>query len=265
MGVTAMTEASPDQKASLPVVLDAMGGDRAPSVVVDGAVLACERGFGPVTLVGDESRIKTELDRHAFDPDQITIVHAPEVIGMGENPIRAARTKRKSSMHLAYAEVVDGRGIATISAGNSGAFMAAGILTAKRTPGCDRPSIAACVPTGERITVLTDVGANVECRAAHLVQFAIMGATYHSLKFKGEPKDLDLNTVLNAAPVDQLAADLAEKVAVSPAAAGSPTGIETMALEKPVMAEKKPLAEANALPPPPTAVLGFGNDDDDDF
>ena len=97
------------------------------------------------------------------------------------------------------------------------------------------------------------------------VPFVVVFGADGALKFKGEPKDLDLNTVLNAAPVDQLAADLAEKVAVSPAAAGSPTGIETMALEKPVMAEKKPLAEANALPPPPTAVLGFGNDDDDDF
>ena len=105
---------------------------------------------------------------------------------MGENPIRAARSKRESSMHLAYTEVVEGRGIATISAGNSGAFMATGILIAKRTPGCDRPSIAACVPTGDHITILTDVGANVECRAAHLVQFAIMGATYHAIKFNGD-------------------------------------------------------------------------------
>ena len=96
MGVTTMTEAAPDQHENLPVVLDAMGGDRAPSVIVDGAILACERGLGPITLVGDESRLRTELDRHTFNPNQITLVHAPEAIGMGENPVRAARSNEKA-------------------------------------------------------------------------------------------------------------------------------------------------------------------------
>ncbi|MEE2788775.1 MAG: phosphate acyltransferase PlsX [Myxococcota bacterium] len=166
-----------------PVVIDGMGGDRAPAVIVEGALLAMEAGHGPLTLVGDEARIKAHLKDHRFDNQLLEVVHATEAIGMAESPMRAARTKRDSSMHRAYAEVIAGRGCAVVSAGNSGAFMATGLLTSRRIPGCERPAIAACIPTGARPTILTDVGAHVECRAAHLAQFAIMGATYAALKF----------------------------------------------------------------------------------
>lgn len=164
-----------------PVALDAMGGDRAPAEIVDGAVLACQNGDGPVILVGDRERVEAELARHGGD-HPISIVHAPEVIGMAENPGRAARTKRDSSMHHGFGLVQRGEACAFVSAGNSGAMMAVGLLTLRRIPRCDRPAIAGSLPTRDGHTVLLDLGANVECRASHLVQFALMGAAYAAIK-----------------------------------------------------------------------------------
>lgn len=165
-----------------PVALDAMGGDRAPAVIVDGAVEACRQGDGPVILVGDEARIRTELERHAVDGLDLEVRHASACIGMAENPSRAARTKRDSSMHVGFGLVKSGEACAFVSAGNSGAMMAVGLLTLRRIKRCDRPAIASSLPTRDGHTVLLDLGANVECRASHLVQFALMGAAYASIE-----------------------------------------------------------------------------------
>jgi len=166
----------------LPVALDAMGGDRAPGIPVEGAVLACREGFGPIVLVGDQALIEPELERHDLAGLAIEVVHAPDMIAMGENPARAARTKRGSSMHRCFDLLRNGEGCATVSAGNSGAFLGVGLLTVRRSERCDRPCIATSLPTRPAPTVLLDIGANVEARATHLVQFALMGAAYSSVK-----------------------------------------------------------------------------------
>ncbi len=181
----------PEKMAALPVALDAMGGDRAPGVVVEGALLACQKGQGPVTLVGDEAAVRAVLDRLGAGDAPIDVVHASETIGMAEHPGKAARTKRDSSMHVGFRLLQEGRACGFVSAGNSGAMMATGLLTVRRIPRCDRPAIASALPTqgsptvlldidtGERILhFVLDIGANVEVRASHLVQFALMGGAY---------------------------------------------------------------------------------------
>ncbi len=169
-----------------PVAVDAMGGDRAPAVVVEGAVAACQDGHGPVILVGDEARIRAELERYEAADLPIQVVHADEVIAMSENPARAARSKRESSMHKCFELLRAGEACAVVSAGNSGAFLGVGLLSVKRMKRCDRPAIATSLPSAKAPTILLDIGANVEVRAAHLVQFALMGAAYSKVKYGRE-------------------------------------------------------------------------------
>ena len=166
----------------LPVALDAMGGDRAPGDVVEGAALACEQGHGPIVLVGDEARIRSELDRLGDESLPIDVVHASEVIGMSEHPGRAARTKRDSSVHVGFRLVKQKQACGFVSAGNSGAVVAVGLLTLRRIARCDRPAIASLIPTRTTPTVLLDMGANVECRSSHLAQFALMGAAFAEIE-----------------------------------------------------------------------------------
>jgi glycerol-3-phosphate acyltransferase PlsX len=160
------------------VAVDAMGGDHGPAVVVEGALRAIESGFGPVVLVGDEARIRPELQRRGAPPALCTVCHAPDSVGMDESPAKVARSRRKSSLHLGLGLVRDAQAAGFFSAGNSGAVLAVAILTLRRLGGCERPAIAAVLPSLRAPIVLLDVGANAECRSAHLVQFAHMGAAY---------------------------------------------------------------------------------------
>lgn len=174
---------APEQHALVPaqrrpIAVDAMGGDRAPAVVIEGAAHAVRQGHGPLLLVGDSQRIQPELDRYPGLSDQITLVHADEIIGMAEPPASAARNKRSSSIHVGYQCVRDGRASAFVSAGNTGAMMSVGLLILHRLASCDRPAIATSLPTAKGPVVLLDIGANVDCRAAYLAQFALMGAAY---------------------------------------------------------------------------------------
>ncbi|BCS53927.1 phosphate acyltransferase PlsX [Geobacter sp. SVR] len=160
------------------VAVDAMGGDNAPAVEVGGAVAAC-REFGiPVTLVGDRSRLEQELSRHAADKLDIDIFHASEVIGMHDSASDAVRKKKNSSVRVAFDLVKEGKACAAVSAGNSGATMAAGMFVLKRIQGIERPAIAQIFPTLKGQTLVLDVGGNVDCKPLHLVQFAIMGEVY---------------------------------------------------------------------------------------
>jgi len=160
------------------VAVDAMGGDNAPAIEVEGAVLAC-REFGiPVTLVGDKASLEAELARHAAAGLDITIFHASEVVGMHDSASDAVRKKRNSSVRLAFDLVKDGKACAAISAGNSGATMAAGMFVLKRISGIERPAIASIFPTLKGKTLVLDVGGNVDCKPIHLSQFAIMGEIY---------------------------------------------------------------------------------------
>ena len=160
------------------VALDAMGSDNAPAIEVEGAVIAC-REFGiAVTLVGDQPRLTAELAKHSTAGLDIDIFHASEVVGMHDSASDAVRKKRNSSVRLAFDLVKDGKACAAVSAGNSGATMAAGMFVLKRISGIDRPAIASIFPTLKGKTLVLDVGGNVDCKPIHLAQFAIMGEVY---------------------------------------------------------------------------------------
>ncbi|MGM9927479.1 MAG: phosphate acyltransferase PlsX [Bacillus sp. (in: firmicutes)] len=158
------------------IAIDAMGGDHAPKEAVLGAMKAVNE-FEDLTiiLVGDEARINEYMTPH----ERIEILHTDEEILATDEPVRAVRRKKQASMVLAAQQVADGNADACISAGNTGALMAAGLFVVGRIKGIDRPALAPTLPTlnGDGF-VLLDVGANAEARPEYLVQFAIMGSVY---------------------------------------------------------------------------------------
>lgn len=154
------------------IALDAMGGDNAPIETVAGAVLAASKGVD-VVLVGDEGAIKSELAGHEID---LEIVHADEIIGMGDEPSRALRDKPNSSIMVAARLVADGDARGLVSAGSTGAAMAAAAILIGRIKGVARPSIASIFPTPGSPTLVLDSGANPEVTELHLLQFAVMGS-----------------------------------------------------------------------------------------
>lgn len=159
------------------IAVDAMGSDTAPATEVAGAVQACRMWQIPVILVGDRDRIEAELRQHDTTQLPLEVVHAPEVVGMHDAASDALRRK-KSSIMTAFALVKEGRAQAVVSAGNSGATMAAGMFTLKRVTGIERPAIATVMPNVSGRTLVLDAGANVDCKPYHLEQFAVMGHTY---------------------------------------------------------------------------------------
>ena len=160
------------------VAVDVMGGDNAPHVEVEGAVAAA-REFGvPVTLVGDLEKVQAELARYDCKGLDIAVWHASEVVGMHDSASDAVRKKKDSSIRVAFELVKGGEAAAVVSAGNSGATMAAGMFVLKRMNGIDRAAIAQLFPTVSGKTLVLDVGGNVDCKPIHLVQFAVMGEVY---------------------------------------------------------------------------------------
>lgn len=162
------------------VAVDAMGGDYAPRELVLGALEAV-REFGiEVTLVGDRDSIEKEINKSSQQRkvDKVDIVHASQVIAMDEAPAVAVRKKRDSSIVRAVQLVKEGSAGAVVSAGNTGAAMAAALLGLGRVRGIDRPAIASVLPSERGGTVLLDVGANVDCRPQNLLQFGVMGYLY---------------------------------------------------------------------------------------
>jgi glycerol-3-phosphate acyltransferase PlsX len=164
------------------VVLDAMGSDRAPHSEIDGALAATrDLGIG-VIIVGRPEIVEPELRRCGWrgDGDRgIELVEAAEVIGMDDPVATSIRRKKKSSLRIGCRLVTEGRADGFVSAGNTGAAMATAKMVIGMLPGVDRPALAALMPTKSgRPTLLIDVGANSECKAHHLVQFAIMGDAY---------------------------------------------------------------------------------------
>lgn len=168
------------------IAVDAMGGDNAPKVEVAGAVAAAREFSIPITLVGDRNLLAAELAGHNTSGLDISIHHASEVVGMHDSASDAIRKKKDSSIRVAYELVKSGEAVAVVSAGNSGATMAAGMFVLKRLSGIDRPAIAQVFPTLGGHTVVLDIGGNVDCKPLHLVQFAIMGEVYarHILDIK---------------------------------------------------------------------------------
>jgi glycerol-3-phosphate acyltransferase PlsX len=160
------------------IALDAMGGDRGPDVNVEGAVLAAREFGTAVTLVGVEGEIERHLRRHETRGLPLTVRHAPEVVEMGESPTAAVRRKKHSSIRIGLELVKRGEADAFVSAGNTGAVMATALVVLGPLPGVERPAIAVVVPTLTGHAVLLDAGANVDSKARHLAQFAIMGNVY---------------------------------------------------------------------------------------
>lgn len=157
-----------------------MGGDYAPNEIIAGAIRASEELDVEILLVGDRSQIESYLQQHHARPENLEIVDADGAIGMEEEPLAAIRRKPQSSINVAMNLVKEGQADAVVSAGHSGAAMAAALLRLGRLKGIDRPAIGAVFPTmlaGKSVIVL-DVGANVDSRAKYLEQFALMGTVY---------------------------------------------------------------------------------------
>lgn len=160
------------------IAVDAMGGDHAPRPEVQGAVAAVRKGLARVVLVGDEARLRDEIERQGGAPAGLTVRHASEVITMDDHPGVAAKSKKGSSMRIAFDLVKQGEAEGVVSAGNSGAMMACGLIVFKRLRGVDRPGIVTTFPTKTGVCALMDMGANVECRPQTLAQFGVLGAVY---------------------------------------------------------------------------------------
>lgn len=157
------------------IALDAMGGDFAPEEIVKGAIEATKELDVEIILVGDEASIKASINNNQ---QRVNIIHAPQVINMYEQPALAVRRKRQSSIVIATQLVKERQASALVSAGSTGAAMAASLLFLGRIPGIDRPAIASVLPTKKGVTVLLDSGANVDCKPHNLLQFGIMGHLY---------------------------------------------------------------------------------------
>ncbi len=163
------------------IALDAMGSDHGSEELIAGALLAVKQGNLRVSLVGDRDLLQRYLE--TLGPDagtlaKVNIVHASEVVGMNEHPVDAVRKKKDASVVVAFDLVSKGEADAAVSAGNSGATLAAGVRKLGRLQGVARPGIASCFPTMKEPVVLMDIGANVDCRSLHLFQFAVMASAF---------------------------------------------------------------------------------------
>src|SRR5436853_6610790 len=164
------------------IALDAMGGDFGPPNLVGGAVLALReyRRIGKLFLVGDSKQIEAELKKQRCNDSRVEIVHASQVVDMSDRAVEAVRRKKDSSVSRAVDLVKHGQADAIVSAGHTGAAVAASKIKLRTLPGIDRPGIAAVLPTETNVFVLIDAGANIDARPEHLFQYAIMGSVYSS-------------------------------------------------------------------------------------
>jgi glycerol-3-phosphate acyltransferase PlsX len=176
------------------IALDAMGGDLGIAVNVEGALWARRETGHEIILVGDRALLEQELARHKA-AGAFLIQHAPTVVGMHEKPAEACRSKKDSSVMLCAQMVSDGKADAFVSAGNSGATMAASLWHLRRLPGVSRPAIATIMPTLESSCIVLDMGANVDCKPKHLVQFALMGSIFAQSMLKAARPRVGLLTI----------------------------------------------------------------------
>jgi phosphate acyltransferase len=166
------------------IAVDAMGGDHAPRTEVEGAILAARELDVRVMLVGVEATVRQELNRHRQRGRPLEVVNATEVITMRDSPSQAFRRKKDSSLHVAARLVHDGRADALVSAGNTGAAMTVARFVLGTLPSVDRPALAAAFPNmKEKVSVILDVGANVDSKPEQIEQFAVMGEIYYRTIF----------------------------------------------------------------------------------
>jgi glycerol-3-phosphate acyltransferase PlsX len=168
------------------IALDAMGGDLGLSVNIQGALDACRAWPDlSVVLVGDQEKIRKELkSMGSARAERLEIQHASDIVGMHESPVEACRSKPDSSIMKCAKLLAEGNVEAMVSAGNSGATMTASLLHIRRVEGISRPAIATILPTIDGHCVMLDMGANVDCKPKHLLQFAVMGSVYFEAMFK---------------------------------------------------------------------------------
>ena len=163
------------------IALDAMGGDHAPEAIVGGAIEAAQRADGryEIVLVGDKPTIESELQKYKnIEKLNISIEHASQVVEMHEAPGMALRKKPDSSIAVCMRLQKEGRAEAMVSAGNTGAVMAAALFVLKRIPGVQRPAIGSFLPHESGVCVMLDVGSNVDCKPDQLQQFGVMGSIF---------------------------------------------------------------------------------------
>ncbi len=173
------------------IALDAMASDLGPKELIVGALLAVKEADLSIHLVGDRKLLEDHLDGLAPSRrvlDRINVVHSSQVVEMNEHPVDAMRKKKDSSIMVAFDLVRRGEADAVVSAGNSGATMAAGIRKLGRLKGVSRPGIASIFPTLKKPVILMDIGANVDCRAQHLFQFAVMASAFSAIVDNDDPR-----------------------------------------------------------------------------
>ncbi|MEO5360162.1 MAG: phosphate acyltransferase PlsX [Nitrospirota bacterium] len=179
------------------IALDAMGGDNAPGVTVEGALLAvAEYDDISVELIGDSDVLLKRLKAvKRYDEKRITVKHASEVVDMDEATSQALRKKKDSSIRVAVDMVKKGEAAAVVSAGHSGVAMATALTVLKKAPGVDRPAIAVLMPTVKGRFLLIDAGANVDCKPDNLLQFALMGSAYFKAVYGIEEPKVSLMSI----------------------------------------------------------------------
>lgn len=161
------------------IILDGMGGDNAPSAIVEGAVLASKEINHEIVIIGQEELINQELKKYKYNNEKITVADAREVITNDEAPVRAVRSKKDSSIVKGINMVKQGEGDIFISAGSTGALLSGGLFILGRIQGIDRPALASIYPiVGGKPSLLVDAGANAECKPNNLLEFGIMGNIY---------------------------------------------------------------------------------------
>src|ERR1043166_5446402 len=179
------------------IALDAMGGDFGPPNIVGGAVMALKEypHIEKLFLVGDTPRIETELKKHGCNDRRIEIVHATQVVEMSDGAVDAVRRKKDSSVSRAVDLVKNGQADAIVSAGHTGAAVAATTIKLRTLPGVERPGIASVIPPESNVFVLIDAGANIDARPVHLLQYAIMGSVYSKHVFGYENPAIGLMSI----------------------------------------------------------------------
>lgn len=160
------------------IIVDAMGGDHAPDVVIEGAMAAVRERDLEVLLVGDEAKIHAFLKKAKYSGKAIAVYPAKDVIGMSESPATSVRRKRNSSIVVGLNLLRDGKGDAFFSAGNTGAAVCAATLSLGMLPGIERPGIGIVLPTLKGISLMIDVGANIDPKPSQLLQYGIMADAY---------------------------------------------------------------------------------------
>ncbi len=181
------------ESSSLVIAIDAMGGDNAPDSVIAG-VKSAEQKHSDVRFLifGDETKVRPFMDKYRPDPNRYEFIHTPDYVASDEKPSAAVRSGRNSSLWLAIDAVKKGKASAVVSSGNTGALMAFSKLILGTMPGIHRPAIVTILPTRKSECVVLDLGANAECNARNLVEFAIMGEAYCRAVLKREHPTIGL-------------------------------------------------------------------------